>query len=143
MILTFVHVNLIAFRHMDSFISQQHEDLLSAGAEGDLKRVHKLFQSISSSAGLGDVLEELMFRAAKNGHAAIVTFCSDQGVEISARVIDEALEFPEVCKVLITAGTMDVNDDLEMAGDLLINAVWEGKVSPTGNRDLDQKETRH
>lgn len=124
-------------------MSQQHEDLLSAGADGDLKRVRELFQSFSPSGGLGDVLEELMFRAAKNGHAAIVTFCLDQGVEVSDRVTDEALDFPEVCKVLITAGKMDVNEDLEMAGDLLINAVWEGKVSLAGNRDRYQKATLH
>ena len=45
--------------------------------------------------------------------------------------IDEAEsgEFPEVCKMLIGAGFMDSNRDFGSGGDLLINAVWELKVS--------------
>lgn len=54
-----------------------------------------------------------------------------EGAKPSDDDISEAQngEFPEVCKVLITDGFMDVNDDFEQAGDLLINMVWELKVS--------------
>ena len=70
-------------------------------------------------------------RAIKTGDADTLRRLLDGGAKPSGNDISEAQggEFPEVCKVLITAGFMDVNDDFELAGDLLINMVWELKVS--------------
>ena len=70
-------------------------------------------------------------RAIRSGDADTLRRLLDEGAKPSDDDISEAQsgEFPEVCKVLITAGSMDINEDLEHAGDLLINMVWELKVS--------------
>ena len=70
-------------------------------------------------------------RAIRTGDADTLRRLIDEGAKPSDDDISEAQngEFPDVCKVLITAGFMDVNEDFEHAGDLLINMVWELKVS--------------
>lgn len=70
-------------------------------------------------------------RAIRTGDADTLGRLLDEGAKPSDDDISEAQsgEFPEVCKVLITAGFMDINEDFEHAGDLLINIVWELKVS--------------
>ena len=69
-------------------------------------------------------------RAIRTGDADTVRRLLDEGAKPSFDDVHEAQngEFPEVCKVLITAGLMDVNEDFEHAGDLLINMVWELKL---------------
>ena len=70
-------------------------------------------------------------RAIRTGDADTLRRLLDEGAKPSDDDISEAQngEFPEVCKVLIIAGFMDINEDFEHAGDLLINMVWELKVS--------------
>ncbi len=70
----------------------------------------------------------MTLKAAKKGHAEIVRFCLERGVKPDYDVIIEAFEFPEVFKVLVTVGGLDINWDFQTAGDMLINAVWELKV---------------
>ena len=69
-------------------------------------------------------------RAIRTGDADTLRRLLDEGAKPSDDDISEAQngEFPEVCKVLITADFMDINEDFEHAGDLLINMVWELKV---------------
>ncbi|KAL6713991.1 hypothetical protein ACLMJK_008485 [Lecanora helva] len=69
-------------------------------------------------------------RAIITGDAVTVRRILDEGGKPSDDDISEAQngEFPEVCKILVTAGWIDINEDLEHAGDLLINMVWELKV---------------
>ena len=69
-------------------------------------------------------------RAIRTGDADTLRRLLDEGARPSDDDISEAQngEFPEVCKVLITAGIIDINEDFELAGDLLINMVWELKV---------------
>ena len=69
-------------------------------------------------------------RAIRTGDADTLRRLLDEGARPSDDDISEAQngEFPEVCKVLITAGLIDINEDFEHAGDLLINMVWELKV---------------
>ncbi|KAL8691242.1 MAG: hypothetical protein Q9218_003482 [Villophora microphyllina] len=69
-------------------------------------------------------------RAIRTDGADTLRRLLDEGAKPSDDDISEAQsgEFPEVCKVLITAGFMDINEDFEHAGDLLINTVWELKV---------------
>ncbi|KAL8727519.1 MAG: hypothetical protein Q9166_005990 [cf. Caloplaca sp. 2 TL-2023] len=70
-------------------------------------------------------------RAIRTGDADTLRRLLDESAKPSDADISEAQngEFPEVCKVLITAGFIDINEDFEHAGDLLINIVWELKVS--------------
>ena len=70
-------------------------------------------------------------RAIRTGDADTLRRLVNIGAKPSDDDVSEAQngEFPEVCKILITAGFMDVNEDFEHAGDLLINMVWELKVS--------------
>lgn len=97
--------------------------------EGDLSRIQALYKSISSSAFKDDTLERIILAAAENNRPEIVRFCLDQGAEVPDDVISEAYDFPEIAKLLITSGHMDVNHNFEMAGDLLINAVYSSEVS--------------
>lgn len=70
-------------------------------------------------------------RAIRTGDADTLARLLDEGAKPSDSDVSEAQngEFLEVCKVLITTGFMDINEDFEQAGDLLINMVWELKVS--------------
>lgn len=104
-------------------------EIEKACEEGDLARVRGLYQSIASSAPEDGTLEMMILTAAENNHPDLVRFCIEQGAEASHDVITEAYDLPEVAKVLITTGAMDVNYDYEMAGDLLINAVYARQVS--------------
>lgn len=70
----------------------------------------------------------MMLKAAENGHAPVVQYILERGALVSDDVITEATEHPEVFKVLVISGGLDVNYDFETGGDMLINAVWEGKV---------------
>lgn len=72
--------------------------------------------------------------ATRTGDADTLRRLLDEGAKPSGDDISGAQngEFPEVCKVFITAGFMDINEDFEYAGDLLINMVWELKVSSSG-----------
>lgn len=108
-------------------MSSLHDELLSACADGNLGRVRELYET--SSAEDRAPLDDMMLRAAEKGQATVVRYCLEQGAKASDQVVSEATEFPEVFKVLVTAGEIDVNYDFETAGDMLINAVWEGKVS--------------
>lgn len=112
-------------------MSSLQDELLTACADGNMERVRDLHQRYSATLaeeGAG-ALDAMMLRAAEKGHADVVRYLLEQGADISYRVISEATEFPEVFKVLVTVGNLDVNYDLESAGDMLTNAVWEGNVS--------------
>ncbi|MCJ1425219.1 hypothetical protein MMC29_003107 [Sticta canariensis] len=69
--------------------------------------------------------------AAEKNQYETVRYCLEKGAKVSPLVVDEASEFPEVFKVLVTVGGLDVNEDFETAGDMLINAVWEQKLDFT------------
>ena len=85
-------------------------------------------------------LPEMTLKAAENGHAEIVRFCLERGAKPDYDVINQASEFPEVYKVLVTVGGLDVNQDWETAGDMLINAAWELKVRSTSR--IQEKERK-
>ena len=70
-------------------------------------------------------------RAIRTGDADTLRRLLDEGAKPSDDDISEAEngEFFEVCKVLITAGSMDINGHFGHAGDFLTNMVWELKVS--------------
>ena len=104
-------------------------EIIQLCREGNLSRIQALNKSISSSASKDDTLERIIVAAAEKNRPEIVRFCLDQGVEVPDDVISEAYDFPEIAKLLITSGNMDVNHDFEMAGDLLINAVYSSEVS--------------
>ena len=72
-----------------------------------------------------------LIRITRTGAADSLSHLLDEGAKSSDRDIGEAQsgESPGVCKVLITASFMDINEDFEMAGDLLINMAGELKVS--------------
>ncbi|KAI4264711.1 MAG: hypothetical protein L6R42_000194 [Xanthoria sp. 1 TBL-2021] len=82
------------------------------------------------STSITQVEKSPLSRAIRTGDADTLRRLLDEGAKPSDDDISEAQngEFPEVCKVLITAGFMDINEDSEHAGDLLINMVWELKV---------------
>ena len=74
---------------------------------------------------------ESMSRTVHEGDAETVRRLLDQGVIPTDDDVREADwgQFPEVTKILIEDGYIDVNDDWELAGDLLCNMVWEQRVS--------------
>lgn len=78
-----------------------------------------------------EVNDRSLSEAVRTGDADTVRALLKAGEKPTEDDIDEAEngEFPEVCKVLISAGFMDSNRDFGSAGDLLINAVWELKVN--------------
>lgn len=109
--------------------SHLQNEILAACATGDLARVQVLYQKITLAPGEHAILLAAMtLKGAENGHPEIVRFCLEQGAKPEYEVINESSEFPEVFKVLVTVGGLDVNYDFEIAGDMLINAVWELKV---------------
>lgn len=108
--------------------SQSKDNLLAACAAGDLERVRELYHNTFSDSDEDALLNAMTLKAAENGHAEVVRFCLERGAKPEFTVINEATEYPEVFKILVTAGGLDVNYDLETAGDMLINAVWELKV---------------
>jgi len=67
----------------------------------------------------------------KTGNVDAVRSWLAAGAKPTEEDVDEAEggEFPEICKELISAGAMDIDRDFGSGGDLLINAVWELKVS--------------
>ena len=114
--------------------SHLRNEILAACVAGDLARVQELYGKITLAPGEQAVLLAAMtLKGAENDHAEIVRFCLERGAKPEYEVINEASEFPEVFKVLVTVGGLDVNYDFEIAGDMLINAVWELKVCPTSN----------
>ena len=104
-------------------MSRTHEELLTASAEGNIDKVRDILES-EEDAPLG----KMAAAATENNHADILELCIDKGADVSDLNLDD-LDFPEVIKILITKGGHDINEDWEMAGDLLINAVWELKVT--------------
>ena len=114
-------------------MSSSQTELESACEAGNLSRVRDLYGSISSPVSKHDILATMILTAAENNHPDVVRFCLDQGAEASHEVITEAYDLPDIAKVLITSGAMDVNYDYEMAGDLLINAVYARQVSHPRN----------
>lgn len=130
----------------------QNEQLLAACETGDLARVRELFLTRVSSTPEEHIplLEMITLKAAEKGHAEVVRFCLERGARPDYGVINAASEFPEVFKVLITVGGLDVNYDFESAGDMLINAVWElkvrsvpcGRLYPGNEREKIQNETK-
>lgn len=110
-------------------MSSVRTEILKACKDGNLSRVRELYEQISETASKDGTLNTMILTAAENNHSDIVRFCVDQGAKASYEVIIEAYDLPNVAKVLIVAGVMDVNHDYEAAGDLLINAVCGRKVS--------------
>lgn len=108
-------------------MSSQHKEILEACAAGDLERVRDIYQAISWAQGSAP-LDAMILKAAEKNQPETVRYCLEQGAKVSPLVVDEASEFPEVFKILVTVGGLDVNEDFETAGDMLINAVWEQKV---------------
>ena len=76
-------------------------------------------------------IDRSLSQGIQTGDVDTVRSCLAAGAKPTEEDIDEAEsgEFPEVCKELISVGAMDVNRDFGSGGDLLINAVWELKVS--------------
>ena len=76
-------------------------------------------------------IDRSLSQGIRTGNVDTVRSCLAAGAKPTEEDVDEAEsgEFPEVCKELIGAGAMDVNRDFGSGGDLLINAVWELKVS--------------
>lgn len=118
-------------------------EIEKACQEGNLSRVSDLYQAIPPSASKGGILDAMILAAAENNHPEVVYFCLSQGAEASHEVITEAYDFPEVAKVLITTGAMDVNYDYETAGDLLINAVYARDVSYLLPRSTTHEKAMH
>ena len=107
--------------------SQQDELAAArARAEGIPIQVPDIHQITPSSPGQDAALQAMLLEAAEKGNVDVVRQCLARGAEISYGVITEASD--EVFKVLVTAGGLDVNFDLERGGDMLINAVWERNV---------------
>ena len=107
-----------------------HHQLFNACAEGDLQRVRELHEAVSSSPEEETALvQQMILKAAEKGHAHVVRYCLERGAECSDAVINEATTSPEVFKVLVENGGLDINEDWETAGDMLINAVWQLQVS--------------
>lgn len=84
----------------------------------------------------------MTLKAAENDHAEIVRFCLERGAKPEYDVIIHAYGFPEVYKVLVTVGGLNVNEDWELAGDMLINAVWERNVRFTFRFQKKKNEKR-
>ena len=125
-------------------MSSIRDDILKACKEGDLSRMRELYRSISDSAPKNGTLNTMLLTAARNDHPEIVQFCLDQGAEASYEVIDEAYDHPQIAQVLITAGAMDVNHDFELAGDLLINAIYFSQASaPDFSLQTSQRENKN
>ena len=84
-----------------------HQELLTACAVGNIVKVRDAISSLHQS-GITDVpIQRMALKAAENGHAAIIELCINKG--------------------------LDVNEDWEVAGDMLINAVWEKQVGLPGS----------
>lgn len=55
----------------------------------------------------------MILKAAEKDQPEIVQYCPDQGAKVSPPVVDEASKFPEVFKILVTVGGLDINEDFE------------------------------
>ena len=95
---------------------------------GDLSTARNLYAALSPSEQQSSLFDMILI-ASRTGAAAIVQFCIDHGAAITWVVTNEATKFPEVCKIPTTAGGMDINEDWETAGDILIDAVWERNIT--------------
>ena len=109
-------------------MSKAQEELLAASAEGNIDKVREVLAEVHRLHEEDPPLNKMAFIAAENNHADILELCIDEGGDVSDLSLDD-LDFPDVIKILITKGGHDINEDWEMAGDLLINAVWELKVT--------------
>lgn len=91
-------------------MASQHQELLTACADGDIIKVRDAISSLRQPGTTDVPVEEMAREAAEKGHAAVIEIC-----------INEEL---------------DINDSWEVAGDMLINAVWEKKVGCPGPFDI-------
>ncbi|KAL8762174.1 MAG: hypothetical protein Q9184_001771 [Pyrenodesmia sp. 2 TL-2023] len=91
-------------------MASQHQELLKACADGDIVKVRDAISSLRQSGKTDVPIEEMALEAAENGHAAVIEICINEG--------------------------LDTNDDWEVAGDMLINAVWEKKFGRPGLQGL-------
>ena len=91
---------------------------------------HKIGRMLEPTKKPEDI-DRSLSQGIRTGNVDTVRSCLSAGAKPTEEDIDEAEsgKFPEVCKELIGAGAMDVNRDFGSGGDLLINAVWELKVS--------------
>lgn len=101
--------------------------MLAACAAGDLEEMREIYQAISAAQDSG-LLEAMLIKSAEYGQPEAVQYCLEQGARISSYVVDEAADVPEIYKILVTVGGLDVNEDHGTAGDILINAIWDQKV---------------
>ncbi|KAL8680468.1 MAG: hypothetical protein Q9186_003366 [Xanthomendoza sp. 1 TL-2023] len=83
-------------------MSSSHQQLLSACAQGNIAKVRELIAAIQISTSKSVPFAAMAHQAAETGHVDILQICIDEG-------------------------GLDVNEDWETAGDMLINAVWELK----------------
>lgn len=109
-------------------MSKVHEDLLTACANGNIEKVRELLASVHRLREEDPPLDKMALTSAGKNHADVLELCIDEGADVSDFSLDD-LEFPDVIKMLITKGGHDINEDWETAGNLLINAVWELKVT--------------
>lgn len=109
-------------------MSKAHEELLTASANGNIDKVREVLAEVHRLREEDAPLDKMAATAAENNYADILELCIDEGADVSGLSLDD-FDFPDVIKILITKGGHDINEDWEMAGDLLINAVWELKVS--------------
>lgn len=112
---------------MTSRDQQLLDYILAACAAGDLEGVREIYQIISPAPDSG-LLEAMLVKSAQYAQPEIVQHCLEQGARITSYVVDEAADVPEIYKILVTVGGLDVNEDYGLAGDILINAIWEQKV---------------
>ena len=108
--------------------SLQQQQLLTACADGDIPTVRHILSTLRPSAAQDTPLKAMALKAAEYGHADILELCIDLGADVSDLKLEDAEASDEVLKVLITKAGLDVNQDWETGGDMLINAVWERKV---------------
>ncbi|KAL8908083.1 MAG: hypothetical protein Q9171_005601 [Xanthocarpia ochracea] len=111
--------------------SLQQQQLLTACADGDIPTVRHVLSTLPPSAAQDIPLKAMALKAAENGHADILELCIDQGADVSDLKLEAAEASDQVLKVLITKAGLDVNQDWETGGDMLINAVWERKFDFT------------
>ena len=109
-------------------MAKAQEELLIACSNGNIDKVREILTSVHRLREEDPLLDNMAARAAENNHVDILELCIDEGADVSDLSLDD-LEFPDVIKMLITKGGHDINEDWETAGDLLINAVWELKVT--------------
>ena len=98
------------FSSLASDMPSLHQELLSACADGDIVKVRDAISSLRQSGTTDVPIVKMAQEAAENGHAAIIEICINEG--------------------------LDINEDWEIAEDMLINAVWERKVGHPGSFEV-------